>query len=255
MKVLILAAGYATRLYPLTENKPKCLLMVGGRTILDALIEKINAVRGVDEILIVTNNKFDAQLAQFGAGEAAPRPYDTRIPIRVINDGTTSNDNRLGAIGDLDFVIHQCNINDDILMLASDNLFDGSLEEFAAFAAKQGGVSTGLHDIGDPMLAAGKYGVFEMGGGQEIGRIEEKPAKPRSSLIGMGIYYFPKTTLGKIRDYLKSPDAKDAPGHYLQWLVGKLKIFGFIFLGMWYDIGDLNALKEADRILSDKKGK
>lgn len=249
MKALILAAGYATRLYPLTENKPKCLLEVGGRTILDAIVEKVEAVGGIDELAIVTNSRF---YGQFVSWKKIAR---SRLNLTVVDDGTTSNDNRLGAIGDLAFALRSTQWNDDLLMLASDNLFDGSLAEFAAFAQKKGAVSTGLHDIGDPRKAAGKYGVLELDASQAVVSIEEKPASPRSSLIGMGVYYFPKASLGRVGEYLASPEAKDAPGHYLRWLVGKTKIFGFIFSGMWYDIGDLSALEEANRIFHHKKGK
>jgi glucose-1-phosphate thymidylyltransferase len=240
MKTVILAAGYATRLYPLTENKPKCLLEVGGRTILDQLVAKIDKIKTCDEIILVTNAKFHGQL------EAWKKTSRSRLPIRVINDGTTSNDTRLGAIGDLGLAIREAKVQDDIVMLASDNLFDQDLDAFVDFARKKG-VSTALYDIGDPMKAANKYGVFETAPDGKVLSIEEKPAQPRSSLIGMGVYYFPASTLPKVFEYLGGKDAKDAPGHYVRWLSERGGVFGFTFKGMWYDIGDLNALEEANR--------
>lgn len=248
MKAVILAAGYATRLYPLTLNKPKCLLTVGKQTILDALCEKLNAVKTVDEILVVTNAKFFEQLSEWKNGSRSS------LPIRILNDGTTSNENRLGAIGDLRFAIEQCHVDSDILMMASDNLFDQDLSGFSKFAlSKQGSIAVALYDIKDKSLAAKKFGVLEIDQNSEVIGIEEKPEYPRSSLIGMGIYYFPKATLRYVSEYLGHQDANDAPGHYIRWLVGREKIFGFLFSGMWYDIGNLKALEEANRAFKAHK--
>ena len=242
MKTVILAAGYATRLYPLTENKPKCLLTVGGRTILDTLILKIDRIGSCDEILMVTNAKF------FGQLNAWKKSVVLRIPIRVVNDGTVSNETRLGAIGDLGLVLRESVVRSDVLMLASDNLFDEDLDAFVRFAEpKKDGVSTALYDIQDPALAANKYGVFETDKTGRVLSIEEKPAQPKTSLIGMGVYYFPERSLGRVREYLSDKNAKDAPGYYVRWLSERLPIFGFTFKGMWYDIGDLKALEEANR--------
>lgn len=242
MKAVILAAGYATRLYPLTLNQPKCLLTVGDQTILDALCTKLNAAVGLDEIIIVTNAKFFDQLNQW------KNKSRSRLPIRVLNDGTTTNDDRLGAVGDLRFVIDQCRIDSDILMMASDNLFDQDLAGFLGFAlSKKKYVTVAIYDIQDKNLASKKFGVLEIDQNSEVTSIEEKPEHPKSSLIGMGIYYFPKASLRLMNEYLNHQDANDAPGHYIRWLLGRLKIFGFLFSGMWYDIGNLQALEEANR--------
>ena len=243
MKAIILAAGYATRLYPLTLNTPKCLLSVSGRTILDRLFEKLRALSDLDEVIIVTNAKFYGQLEDWKKSGRFP------FSLKILNDGTLSNDTRLGAIGDLDFVLKNLHIQDDILMLASDNLFESNLNGFVDFSrSKKDKVCVALYDIKDTALAANKFGVLEVDGAGEVKGIEEKPEKPRSSLIGMGVYYFPKQSLGFISEYLKDPNAKDAPGHYVRWLLGRAGIFGFLFSGLWYDIGDLKALEEANKI-------
>jgi len=247
MQAIILAAGYATRLYPLTENKPKCLLTVGGRTILDSIVAKIEKIRGCEGLLIVTNAKFYEQLNTWKKNSSS------RLPIRVLNDGTTSNDTRLGAIGDLGLALREGRIQTDVLMLASDNLFDQELDDFVRFAqSKKNGVSTAVYDIGDPQLAANKYGVFETDGTGKVLSIEEKPAAPRSSLIGMGVYYFPAGSLGRVAEYLADKNAKDAPGYYVRWLSERVAVFGFKFQGMWYDIGDLKALEEANTLFKSK---
>lgn len=246
MKAVILAAGYATRLYPLTENKPKCLLTVGGRTILDSIVSKIEKVAGCDEIVIVTNAKFYEQM------NAWKKSVKLRLPVRVINDGTTSNDNRLGAIGDLGLAIRETKIQTDILMMASDNLFDQDLDAYVRFAQGKKAVSTAAYDIGDPKLAANKFGVIEADADGKVLSLEEKPAQPKTSMIGMGVYYFPVSSLSQVNEYLADKNAKDAPGHYLRWLLERVTIFSFTFQGMWYDIGDLKALEDANRLFKTK---
>ena len=251
MRAVILAAGYATRLYPLTKDTPKCLLEVGGRSILDRIVDKVTALGGAEEIVIVTNAKFYGKLKEWVAKQGTDLdpgsdPESRSVPITVLNDGTTSNENRLGAIGDLQFAIDKRRITGELLLLASDNLFDQGLAGFVAFArSKQSAVCMALHDIGDPKLAAGKYGVIEIHPSGEVFRMEEKPMEPRAGTIGMGVYYFPKTALPLVKRYLSSGKAGDAPGFFMKWLVGKTDLFGYPLKGMWYDIGDLNALEEA----------
>src|SRR3989338_2624969 len=128
MTILILAAGYATRLYPLTLNKSKSLLNVGKKTILERIFEKISALAGVKRCFIVTNEKF------FGSFKNWARSYKSKVPVEVLNDGTTSNENRFGAIRDIEFVIENKNVKDDILVIGGDNLFEFSLNEFVVFA-------------------------------------------------------------------------------------------------------------------------
>lgn len=248
MTVVILAAGYATRLYPLTLNTPKCLLPVAGKPMLDWIGEKLKPIESIGETVIVTNAKFFDKLNDWKKKAHWPGP------LRVLNDGTSSNETRLGAIGDLRLAIRQCRLDTDLLVLASDNLFKEGLENFTHFyKTKKDAICVGLHDIGDRQLASGRFGVVEVDQSWEVKGIEEKPLSPKTSFIGMGVYAFPKSSLPLVDEYLAHPHAKDAPGFYLQWLVGRFKIFGFLFSGMWYDIGNLQALKEADRAFSKVK--
>lgn len=241
MKAIVLAAGYATRLYPLTLDRPKCLLPVAGKPMLDWLCQKLFVLKGLEDIIIVTNAKFYEKLL----GWQKSAIYDK--PIRVLNDGTFSNETRLGAIGDLKFSLDQEQAHTDVLMVASDNLFQTELHDFIRFAQGNDGVSLALYDIQDAKLATKKYGVVEIDPKGQVVRIEEKPEYPASSLIGTGVYYFPKKTLLWVSEYLAQAEAKDAPGYYIHWLMNKTKVFGYIFSGMWYDIGDFKALEEADR--------
>jgi glucose-1-phosphate thymidylyltransferase len=239
---VILAAGYATRLYPLTENKPKCLLEVQGRTILDILCQKLEKLKNCEQIIIVTNDKFYEQL------ETWRKSAGRGLPIQILNDGTTSNDNRLGAIGDFGLAIRRANIETDVLLLASDNLFDQGFENFIKEAsARQDALTVATHDLKNPQLAAKKYGVLEVDSFSQVIHLEEKPEFPKTSLIGMGVYYFPRQVLNWVMVYLQQKNAKDAPGYFVHWLLEKAKIFSFLFEGLWYDIGDLKSLEEANQ--------
>ena len=249
MKALILAAGYATRLYPLTEHKPKCLLKIGTHALLDHLIHKLEAVSEVTEALIVTNARFYEQLSDW------QKNFKSRLSVKVIDDGTHSNQTRLGAIGDFDLAIRREKIQTDVLMLASDNLFDQDLNEFTAFCRQRPShVSVAVYDLGDPKLASGKFGVLELGADFKVIGMEEKPKEPKTALIGVGVYFFPRGALPLVGEYLSRPEAQDAPGHFVRWLHEQGHgIFGFRFRGMWYDIGDLKSLEEANRIFQSKK--
>lgn len=241
MKAVILAAGYATRLYPLTLDKPKCLLPIGDTTILSVICEKIVRSGQFDGIIIVTNSKFLEQLEKW------KKNFSCAIPVQILDDGTTSNDNRLGAIGDFEFAIKKCGIKDDVLLLASDNLFEQGFTKFLEFSKKNAEITIALFDIKKKEFAAKKYGVVEIDPTGKVTRIEEKPEEPKSSLIGMGVYYFPKKSLPDVSEYMQQKDKKDAPGYYVTWLLQRTQIYGFCFSGLWYDIGDLQSLNEADR--------
>lgn len=248
MKALILAAGYATRLYPLTQDRPKCFLSVGKSTILERLVAKLEVLHEVTEILIVTNSKFYPQFLDW------KEKINCRLPISILDDGTQTNETRLGAVGDLSLAIRSRNINSDILLLASDNIFEQDLAEFIAFSLKKSpAITTATYDLVDPKLAAGKFGVFEVDPVGKVTGMEEKPSDPLTALIGVGVYFFPKTSLELVETYLKDPKAQDAPGFFIRWLIDKsADIFAFQFKGLWYDIGDLRALNEADSIFSKR---
>lgn len=247
MKAVILAAGYATRLYPLTENQPKCLLKVGGRTILDQILEKLKPIQDLDEVIVVTNAKFFNVLEQWKSQTSFDRP------IRILNDRTTSNDNRLGAVGDLGLVVRECHLDADFLLLASDNLFEQPLQDFIDFAkSKKDCPAIAVYDIGDPKNAAKKFGVVESDSSGRVLSFEEKPEQPRSSRIGMGVYYYPKNTIPWVAEYLAQKNAQDAPGYYVKWILDRSPLHSFLFRGMWYDIGDLKALEEANKIFYSK---
>lgn len=246
MDALILGAGYATRLYPLTKNRPKPLLPVGGVPIIERICRQLAEVPELETIHIVTNHTFadqyDSWLRDYGRRRVPP-PL-----LALYDDQTTAPENRLGAIGDLRFVIERGSIDSDLLVIAGDNLIDGSLVGFVDFAQKKG-ASVGLKDFRDPAKVS-LYGVVELSPDQRIVGFEEKPPQPRSSLVAVGLYYFPRPTLPLVQRYLDAGHSKDQPGYYLQWLHREAAVYGHVLTGDWYDIGDPDSYHRADERMS-----
>jgi glucose-1-phosphate thymidylyltransferase len=240
MKVLILAAGYGTRLYAITKDKPKALLDINGRPLIEYVLDKIKGLNGLNEVILVTNEKFYT-IFQDWAKSLKDFPY----PIKIINDGTKSPEDRLGSIGDIDFVLKKYPIKDDVFVLGSDNLFDYSLADYVRFAQNQPeAVSIGLYDIHNKEEAK-KFGVVAVDQNRKVTSFEEKPSEPKSTLVSMCSYYLPVKTLGLIRQYLDESKKSDTSGDYVRWLYQKNNVFGFKFDGKWYDIGSVESYHEA----------
>jgi glucose-1-phosphate thymidylyltransferase len=240
MKILILAGGYGTRLYPVIKDTPKALLEVCGKTLIDHTIEKFAGVDGIDEIVVVTNAKFHGLLSAWAAKRSG-RPF----PVRIVNDGTHTPEERLGAIGDILFVLEQEKNPDDWLVAGSDNLFDYSLGDYFAFARNQApSVTVGCYDL-ESLENAVKYGVIELDGAGKILSLEEKPKAPRSTLISMCLYFLPRESLRNLRTFVDETKSPDTTGGYLQWLHKKTPVYGFKFHGKWYDIGSLESYNDA----------
>ncbi|HAZ09675.1 MAG: hypothetical protein A2047_03410 [Omnitrophica bacterium GWA2_41_15] len=248
MKVLLLAAGYATRLYPLTLNTPKPLLEVAGKTVMGYIFDLIEPLKEVDEVFIATNKKFYQNFEDW------KQNFSSSKKITVIDDGTTSNETRLGATGDIEFVIEKENISDDLLVLAGDNLFKADLSIFTNFCiSKKPSITIGLYDIKDLILAA-SYGIVSIDKNNKIIDFKEKPANPASTLAAMCLYFFPKERLGIMTRYMGMDNAKDAPGYFLEWLYKRESVFGYVFKDKkWFDIGDKKSLEEADKELRKEK--
>ncbi|MFA5144121.1 MAG: nucleotidyltransferase family protein [Candidatus Omnitrophota bacterium] len=239
MTLIILAAGYAVRLQPLTLDTSKSLLPIGGKKIVDRILEKVVKIKGVSAIYIITNSKFFKNFSDWLKSSRHGKK------IALICDGTTTNETRLGAVRDLEFVIKEEFIKDDIMVVAGDNLFEFDLNDFLAFAKKKDGVSIAVHDIG-ALEPAKNYGVVKVAGDDRVVDFEEKPPQPKSTLISTGIYYFPKDKVAFINEYVKMQNKLDAPGHYIGWLAKRDKVYGFAFSEDWYDIGNMESYKKAD---------
>ncbi len=248
MNSLILAAGYGVRLRPLTLTTPKPLLDVGGKKILDRIIDKIIRIEDAGKIFVVTNQKFFNKFDEWQKG------VESSKDIKVLNDGTTSNEARLGAIRDIELAIDELNIDDDLLIIAGDNLFELDLGSFVDFAgAKRDGISIALHNMENRDLAR-KYGVVELDDkNSDVIGFEEKPDNPKTTLISTCIYYFPKERLKWVSEYLANSENIDAPGNYISWLQKKHKVYGFAFEEEWYDIGDMDSYNKANQTYAGRK--
>ena len=244
MKAIILAAGYATRLRPLTDTWAKELLPVGGRPIIDWIVDAIAEVDAVDEVHVVTN----ARKVDGFRGWAEGRD------VVVHDDGTTSNDDRLGAIGDMLFVQERASLDDDLLVIAGDNIFDFSLSELVAFARSKGVASAvAIRDVGSLELAS-QYGIVTLGADDRIVDFEEKPADPPSTLAATATYVFHREHAALLRPYLEGEHGADQPGRFVGWLQRRAPVFGWAFDATWYDIGNHEQLLEADNRLRAAAG-
>ncbi len=242
MKTLILAAGYATRLYPLTKEYPKQLLPVGSRPIIEHIIGKLQGAPEIDEIIVVTNSKFLSLFKKWEAG------FECSKRITIIDDMTKDHADRRGAIGDMRFVIDHCRITDDLLVVGGDNLFDAAINDFVRFAkTNRTHPVLGAYDIRDREHARG-FGVVKVDERHRIVDFQEKPKLPRSTLVAMCLYYFPREKLSLIHEYLDHESSRhDAVGFYIEWLIKKEEVLAFVFGGRWFDIGHHEYYNEAKR--------
>jgi len=252
MKAIILAAGYATRLYPLTENFPKSLLPIAGKPLIEYTIEKVRSCSDIDKIYIVTNSKF------FKTFQNWRKTYNTQPQpayiqqIVLIDDGTSNNEERIGSVADLWHVVESQELDDDLLVLCSDKMFEFTLVDFVgAFRWKQETLNT-VHDIHDVEQIRHKRGCVVVDEDNRIIDFEEKPNHPKSTLESVAFYIFPRRVLPRIGQYLADGGNADAPGYFTQWLITKEPVYAYIFRLNCYDVGNLAHYHEVDRIYRDE---
>ena len=246
MKVLILAAGYATRLYPLTLTKPKPLLDVAGKPMIEYVLDNLSGIEDVDQVYVATNDKFASHFQRWADGYSAKK---SPFAFKIINDGSTDDSNKLGAIGDLHLVIANEKIDDDIIVVAGDNLFSRDLSTFGTFCKKKNAPVLAVYDVGS-LEQVKKYNSIST---DHMGRItffEEKPEKPSSTKTGIALYYYPKTVIPLIDQYISEGNNPDQPGRLVQWMYPKLDFHTWEVPGTWFDIGSKETLDEANRIFS-----
>ena len=243
MKALILAAGYATRLRPLTDDVPKMLLPLAERPMLDYLVDRLREIDDLGEIHLVTNARFAEAFRDWA-------PED----VTVHDDGTTSNDDRLGAIGDIAFALERGGLEgDDVLVVAGDNLIGYSLADYVDFWRAKGGSAIAVHQVPDRALLS-QYGVVELDEEDRVVGLEEKPAEPKSSLAATASYLYRADHLALLPQYLAEGNPTDAPGNFVVWLHAREPVYGYRVTGEWHDIGDLGQLLAADNLLRERAG-
>jgi glucose-1-phosphate thymidylyltransferase len=246
MKVIILAAGYATRLYPLTLTQPKPLLPVAGKPMIDYVLDHLAPIGGIDRIYVVTNAKFAGHFERWSADY---RAHKARLNFTVVNDRSTDDSNKLGAIGDIHFVLQTQAVADDLIVVAGDNLFSSSLADFGRLCREKNAPVLAVYDVGD-LEQIKKYNAITLDGDGRITFFEEKPKAPTSTLTGIALYYYPKSTLPLIEQYMAEGNNPDQPGRLIQWLYPRVPVYTWRVPGLWYDIGSKETLEEADRIFA-----
>jgi glucose-1-phosphate thymidylyltransferase len=246
MNVLILAAGYATRLYPLTKKKAKPLLEVGDKPMIEWVLDNLAGVRDIEMVYVVTNAKF---AADFQAWADHYQDRHAGVKIKIVNDGSTSDGDKLGAIGDIQFVLTRERLSGSgLLIVAGDNLFSDSLADFVAQARKTQ-ATVAVYDVGD-REAIKRYGNIDIDAQGRIAHFEEKPEKPRSTLAAIALYYYSPKVLELVPTYLAAGNNPDQPGRFVQWLYQRQPVQTFQIKGKWLDIGSKETLEKANEAFS-----
>jgi len=241
MKAILLAAGYATRLRPLTDAFAKPLLPIAGRPMIQWIYDKVQEVPEVDGIHLVTNHRFAADFAAWAGALSG------RIPVQVHDDGTSTNETRLGAIGDIQFTVRQANLaGEDLLIIAADNLFAFSLKDYVDFwQRKRDGSAVALFDCPRVDLVR-QYSSVEVDEDDRLVSFEEKPKEPKTSLVAIATYLYRAADVARIEPYLAEGNSPDQPGNFVAWLHRRTQVYGWRFTGDWLDIGDHEQLLDAD---------
>ena len=247
MKALVLAAGYATRLRPLTDETAKPLLELAGRPMIDYLCDRIDETDAVNELHVVSNARFAADFEHWA------KTRKGRLRPLVHDDGSRCNEERLGAIADMRFVIERASLEgDDLLVVAGDNLFDFSLAAMVEFWRSKAGASCVAVQRCTDAGRISSYGVVELSPEGRITGFVEKPKQPASDLIATAAYIYTSEHAALIERYLAEGNLPDQPGNFLAWLWSRKPVFGFVFREAWLDIGSSDQLREADELLQKR---
>jgi len=238
LKAVILAGGYATRLYPLTRDRPKHLLEVDGRPLLELLLERL-PLGELDAVYVVTNAKFADRFREW----AESYPAD----VIVLDDGTTSEEDRLGAIGDLQLVIESEDLDEDLIVAAGDSIFTERLDDFARFGRERDAAAIAVYDVGD-LEAMKQLSSIGVDADSRLVTFEEKPEQPESTLAGIALYFYPRAILPLVGQYLAEGNNPDQPGRLVGWLYRRTTVYAWRVPGRWFDIGTPETLAEAERL-------
>ena len=246
MKAVILAGGFATRMWPLTKDKPKQLLTVAGRPMLDYVMEKITSVPRIDQIFISTNAKFEDQFKEY------LEEYETDKEISLVIEEVRSEEKKLGSVGALGYLITEKDIDGELLVIGGDNIFGFEMIDFIEyFHAKEGNVLA-LYDV-ESKAKAKLYGVIDIDKDNRVTYFQEKPEDPRSTLVSTACYAFTEKGTKNILKYLEGGNNPDEIGHFINWLYKKDDVYGYIFHGVWFDIGSKESYHKADKFLSENR--
>lgn len=238
MNALILCAGYATRMYPLTRNRPKPLLPVGGKPMIEYITEPLESIDEIETINIVTNSKFHSHFQEWSRNLRSEKRYT------VLDDGTKDDATKRGAIGDILFTLETVGIDDDLLVVAGDNLMTPNFSTFVSFFHEKG-TSIGIYDVGDISLTP-LYAEVRLDEDSRLIHFLEKPEEPSTTLIAICLYLFAREDLPLFKTYIEEGNNPDQPGRFIQWLYKRKPVYGHVISGKWYDIGNLEQYEKAN---------
>jgi glucose-1-phosphate thymidylyltransferase len=245
MQAIILAGGFAKRLWPLTKNTAKPLLDVGGKPMIEYIMEKIENL-DVDKIFISTNARFGDDFKKYLAKRGCKKPAE------VVVEPTYGEDEKFGAIAGLHYVIDEKDIDDDVLVVSGDNLFEFDIEKFVDFFKNKMTTVIAVYDVEDEEIAK-RMGIVTLDDEGKVVGFVEKPEEPSSTLTSIGCYIFAKKDLEMFGKYLNDKNNPDAPGYFVGWLIKQTPVFGFPISGKWFDVGDLKCLEDARKWIEEKK--
>jgi glucose-1-phosphate thymidylyltransferase len=243
MKAVVLAGGFAKRMWPLTRDKPKHLLPIAGRPMLDYVLEKLEPVSGLDRIFISTNVRFEARFKNYLGG------IENKKKISVFVEETNSEREKLGSVGGLGYLVRENKIEDELLVIGGDNIFSFKMTDFLDYFISRKANAVALYDVKSKAKAR-LYGVVSINHNNKIIGFKEKPAKPQSTLVSTACYAFARKGVQNILRYLDEGNDPDKIGHFIEWLHRNDDVYGFVFGGVWFDVGSLESYDEANRYFS-----
>ncbi|MEA2032674.1 MAG: nucleotidyltransferase family protein [Euryarchaeota archaeon] len=246
MKTILLAGGYAKRLWPLTKDCPKSLLPIAGKPIIEYILDGMEHIGEIEEVFLSTNRKFETKFKDWLEN------YRSSKEIELAIEETRTEEGKLGSIGALNFLITHHGLNEDLLIIGGDNLFDFDLKELIAFYRTKKKTVVLLYDMMDKERVRGKYGVLEIDSDLKIINSEEKPEEPKSTLISTACYIFTKEDLALIGDYLAAGNNPDAIGFFVSWLCKRSALYGLVHSGLWFDIGSFDDYERANAVYGKK---
>jgi glucose-1-phosphate thymidylyltransferase len=247
MEALILAGGYAKRLWPVTKNMPKQLLPVAGKPIMEYPIENIELTKGIKETVISVNAYFESNFREWFT------KYQFRKKTKLVIEKTYSEKEKLGSVGALNYLINKLNIRANILIIGGDNLFEFSLRKFINYYREKKTSVVALYNIKNKSKVKGRYGIAEVDKNNKIIGFEEKPKRPKTSLVNTACCILSRKDIKLIPHYIKEGHNKDAFGYLLQWLIKKRPVHGFTFDSQWFDIGSFEAYDKANLYYREKR--
>ena len=246
MKAVILAGGYARRMWPLTKNRPKHLLPIAGRPMLDYVMDSLESIPDLEEIFLSTNMRFQGQFKKYLDG------VNTKKKLRLFIEDTRSEEEKLGSVGALGYLIRESGLDDNLLVIGGDNIFGFEMTDFIEYFYSKKANTIALYDLGNREKAR-LYGVVHIDDDNRIIDFHEKPADPQSTLVSTACYAFTRKGVRSILRYLEEGNDPDKMGHFIEWLYRHDDVYGFVFTRVWFDIGSLESYEAADRYFSSLK--